>query len=259
MEDNIKNETQLKLNYSFKGALLVHKYSVLSSLVVLAICIYFVISSAGNEEKSTLLFKFWIPFLVVSIVGLFCSLCHVFALTRNNKSLLFFSLFPLQILHCLLSIGWFGYLIAFCLSVFNITEAFAIFLLIIFCYIIVDSFMVFLLLTSLLSKAKPLTTFLCKYWFIREALLLFVSFIIFCFYAYLLVNGHVSVLNILFLILCLIQVIILSIYMKIRYCKPKTWEPKPLEAKLSEKKMINDAFLIMAAMEEDKEEAAGAA
>jgi len=259
MEDNIKNETQLKLNYSFKGALLVHKYSVLSSLVVLAICIYFVISSAGNEEKSTLLFKFWIPFLVVSIVGLFCSLCHVFALTRNNKSLLFFSLFPLQILHCLLSIGWFGYLIAFCLSTDNITEAFAIFVVIIFSYIIVDSFMIFLLLTSFLSKATILTAFLCKYWFIREALLLLVSCILFCFYGYILVNGHVSVINVLFLLLCLTQVIIISIYMKIRYCKPKTWQPKPLEAKLPEKKMINDAFHIMAAMEKDKVEAAGAA
>ena len=190
---------------------------------------------------------------------LFCTLGYVLALARNDKGLLFFVLFPMQIFQCLLSIGWFGYLITVCLEIFNISEAYAIFLIFAFCYLIFDNFVVFLLLTSLLCRAKTLTTFLCKYWFIRFALMLFAGCILCSFYGYLLLTGHVSVVNIISLIVCLTQVIIISIYMKIRYCKPTTWEPKPLEAKVPEKKMINDAFLIMAAMEEDKVEAAGAA
>ena len=47
--------------------------------------------------------------------------------------------------------------------------------------------------------------------------------------------------------------------MKQRHFKPETWEPKPLEAKVPEGKMLEDAVLLIAAMEEEKIEAAGAA
>ena len=47
--------------------------------------------------------------------------------------------------------------------------------------------------------------------------------------------------------------------MKLTYFKPKSWEPKPLVAKLPDKKMVTDAFLIKASMDEDRIESAGAA
>ena len=61
MEENIKVENKLKLNYSLKGSLLVHKHAVISGLIILGICLYFVITTDENEEN--IRFNFWIPFL----------------------------------------------------------------------------------------------------------------------------------------------------------------------------------------------------
>jgi len=261
MEEKIIDEGKnLKLNYSLKEALMVHKFWVICNLVALVICIYFVSSSAGDEEKSEFLNKFWIPFLAVSIIDLFFNLYYVFSLTRNQKTYLFVALFPMQFLHNVLVFSWFSYLIALVLFTLDITEPHAIFAVVIFSYCILDSIMVFILLSSIFVKAKPVTTFLCKYWFIRDTFLLIVSCILFCFYVYLLISGHTSMIHIIFLVLTFIQVIVLALYMKNRYFKPKTWlEPKSLEAKIPENKMIIDAMLLITAMEEEKIKAAGAA
>merc|ERR1711872_362244 len=149
---------------------------------------------------------------------------------------------------------------ALVLSTLDISEPYTIFVIVLFSYFILDSIMVSILLISILFKAKSLTTFLCQYWFIRDAFLFLVSCILFCFYLYLLVSGHTSVINIVFSVLTLIQVVMLALYMKRKYFKPKTWlEPKPLEAKIPENKIISDAALLITAMEEEKIETAGAA
>ena len=210
--------------------------------------------------RKTFASTFGFPSLLVSILSNCFNLYNVFSLTQNDRIHLFLACFPVKIFHCALYIGWFGYVIAFCFTAVDVSsKPLRIFLVFIFSYCILDSFMIILLLTSILCKTKTLTSFLCKYWFVREVLVLLMSCLLICFYSYLLGSGHVSVLNILFFILFLTQTIILLIYMKLTYFKPSSWEPKPLEAKLPEKKMITDAFLIKAAMDEERIESAGAA
>merc|ERR1712179_400052 len=190
-------------NYSLKEALWLHKFEVIFNLVIIVICVYYI---NANKETPELLTKFLVPFLGILILELFANLHYVFSLTRSNKTHLFVALFPLQLLRHAVRIGWFGYLIALAVLVtdIHISEPYWVFAIFIFSYIIVDSSMVFLLLT-------------------------------------------------------LIQSILLSIYMKKKYCKPQTWEPKPLEAKLPESKMLKDTVSLIAAMEEEKKQAAGAA
>jgi len=260
-EENTNLESELKLNYSLKEALWLHKFEVIVNLVVIAICVYYI---NDNKENPELLAIFWVPFLVILIFELFAEIYCVFSLTRSNKTHLFVALFPLQLLRHAVRIGWFGYLnalyiYALAVSVADISEPYWVFAIFIFSYIIVDSSMVFLLLISILAKAKPVTNFLCKYWFIRDAFLLIVSYMIFCFFVYRLVSGRAAPVNIIFFVLTLIQSILISIYMKKKYCKPQTWEPKPLEAKLPERKMLKDTVSLISAMEEEKKEAAGAA
>ena len=254
-----ENTDELKLNYSLKEALLLHKFEVIVNLVCIFICIYYVSTVAGNEEKSEMFSKFWVPFLAITIFALLINVYCVFSLTRSNEKHLFVALFPLQLLRHVVWIGWFGYLITFAVSVGDISQPYAVFAIFIFSYIILDSSMVFLLLISILFKAKPVTTFLCKYWFIREAFLLIVSYILFCFYAYFLISGRTFPANITFFVLSLIQAIVLSIYIKKKYFKSQTWEPRPLDAKVPQSKMLKDAVLLISAMEEEKIEAAGAA
>jgi len=258
-EENKNVKCELKLNYSLREALLFLKFEVIVNLVCIVLCSYYISTLAGNEEKSEFLTKFWVPWLAVTIFGLFISLYCVFSFTRSNKTHMFVALFPLQLLNHIVMIGWFGYLISLVVSMFDISQPYSVFAIFIFSYIILDSCMVFILLISIFVKESPVTTFMCKYWFIRDAFLLLVSYALFCFYAYLLVSGRTSPVNIIFFFISLIQAIILSIYTKKKYCKPQTWEPKPLEAKLPETKMLKDAVNLIAAMEEETKEAAGAA
>ena len=110
----------MKLNYSLKGSLLVHKHAVISGLVILGICLYFVITTDGNEEN--IRFNFWIPFLAVSILSNCCNLYNIFSLTQNDRIHLFLACFPVQIFHCALYIGWFGYVIAFCFTAVDVSS-----------------------------------------------------------------------------------------------------------------------------------------
>jgi len=251
-EENKDLKSELKRDYSLKEALWLRKLEVLVSLVCIFVCIYYVVTLAGNEEKYEMFIKFWVPWLAVAIFALFIDLYSVFSLTRCNETHLFVAIFPLQLLQQVLWIGWFSYLIAFVVSVGDASQPYFVFAIFVFSYIILDSIMVFILLISILVKAKPVTTFLCKYWFIRDAVLLIVSYILFCFYAYLLASGRTSFMNIIFFGLSLLQAIFFSIYTKQRHFKPETWEPKPLEAKVPEGKMLEDAVLLIDAMEEEK-------
>jgi len=251
-EESTDLKSELKRNYSLKEALWLHKLEVLVGLVCTLVCIYYVVTLAGNEEKYEMLIKFWVPWLAVSIFALFINLYSVFSLTRCNETHLFVALFPLQLLQQFVWIGWFSYLIALVVSVGDASQPYFVFALFVFSYILLDSIMVFILLISILVKAKPVTTFLCKYWFIRDAVLLIVCYILFCFYAYLLASGRTSFMNIIFFGLSLLQAIFFSIYTKQRHFKPETWEPKPLEAKVPEGKMLEDAVLLIDAMEEEK-------
>ena len=251
-EESTDLKSELKRNYSLKEALWLHKLEVLVSLVCTLVCIYYVVTLAGNEEKYEMFIKFWVPWLAVSIFALFINLYSVFSLTRCNETHLFVALFPLQLLQQVGWIGWFSYLIAFVVSVGDASQPYFVFAVFVFCYIILDSSMVFILLIYILVKAKTVTTFLCKYWFIRDAVLLIVCYILFCFYAYLLASGRTSFMNIIFFGLSLLQAIFFSIYTKQRHFKPETWEPKPLEAKVPEGKMLEDAVLLIDAMEDEK-------
>ena len=251
-DENTDLKSELKRDYSLKEALWLHKFEVIANLVCTLVCMYYVSTLAGNEEKYEIFIKFWVPWLAVAIFALFINLYSVFSLTRCNETHLFVALFPLQLLQQVGWIGWFSYLIAFVVSVGDASQPYFVFAVFVFCYIILDSSMVFILLIYILVKAKTVTTFLCKYWFIRDAVLLIVSYIIFCFYAYLLVSGKTSFMNIIFFGLSLLQAIFFSIYTKQRHFKPETWEPKPLEAKVPEGKMLEDAVLLIDAMEDEK-------
>merc|ERR1711942_418486 len=232
-EQSTDLKSVLKRDYSLKEALWLHKFEVIANLVCTLVCIYYVSTLAGDEEKYEIFIKFWVPWLAVAIFALFIKLYSVFSLTRCNETHLFVALFPLQLLQQVLWIGWFSYLIAFVVSVGDASQPYFVFVLFVFSYIILDSIMVFILLISILVKAKPVTTFLCKYWFIRDAVLLIASYII-------------------FFGLSLLQAIFFSIYTKQMHFKPETWEPKPLEAKVPEGKMLEDAVLLIDAMEDEK-------
>merc|ERR1712013_127326 len=258
-EENTNLMSELKRDYSLEEALWLHKFEVIANLVCTLVCMYYVSTLAGNEEKYEIFIKFWVPWLAVAIFALFINLYSVFSLTRCNETHLFVAIFPLQLLQQVVWIGWFSYLIAFVVSVVDASQPYFVFAVFVFSYIILDSITVFIFLISILVKAKPVSTFLCKYWFIRDAVLLIVCYILFCFYAYLLASGRTSFMNIIFFGLSLLQAILFSIYTKKRHFKPETWEPKPLEAKVPEGKMLEDAVLLIAAMEEEKIEAAGAA
>ena len=256
---SLSEKNELKLNYSLKEALLLHKFDVILNVACLFVCIYQISTLAGNEEKSKFLIRFWLFFLLVSIFQLLFNLYYVFALTRNKKKYLYVVLFPLQLLYRVLLIGWIIYLIDCVVTVVQISEPYAVFAIFICSYCILDSIMVSILLISILVSAKPVANFLCKYWFIRDSFLLIFSYILLCFYMILLSSGNTSPVNIIFFFLGLIQAIIFSFYMKTKYFKPRTLEPKPLDTKVPGSKMLTDAFLLIAAMEGEKKEATGAA
>merc|ERR1712215_47288 len=116
-EENPKLKSELKLNYSLKEDLWLHKFEVIVNLVVIGICVYYI---NDNKENPELLTIFWVPSLVIIIFELFADLYCVFSLTRSNKTHLFVALFPLQLLRHAVRIGWFGYVIALAVSVADI-------------------------------------------------------------------------------------------------------------------------------------------
>ena len=258
-EENNNVKSELKLDYSLKEALALHRFEMSVELVFICVCIYRLSTVAGNEEESNIEINIRVPLLAGAIFGLFISLYSVFSLTRCNEKHLFVALFPLQLLQHFVRIGGFGYLFAFVVSVDLLSQPYFVFGMFALSYFILDSSMVVILLISILVRAKPVTTFLCKCWFIKYVFLLIFSCILFCFYAYLLVSGRTFPVNIIFFVISLLQAIVVSVYTKKKYFKPQSWEPKPLEAKVPEGEMLEDAVLLIAVMEEKKIEAAGAA
>jgi len=259
-EENNNVKSELKLDYSLKEALALHRFEMSVELVFICVCIFRLSTVAGNEGKSNIEIKIRVPLLALSIFSLFISLFSVFSLTRCSEKHLFVALFALQLLQHFVRIGGFVYLFAFVVSYIDfISQPYFVFGMFALSYFILDPSMVSILLISILVRAKPSTTFLCKCWFIKYVFLLIFSHILICFYAYLLMSGRTFPVNIIFFVISLLQAIVVSVYTKKKYFKPQSWEPKPLEAKVPEGGMLVDAVLLIAAMEEKKVEAAGAA
>jgi len=248
--DNEKNniteggngDVGLNIGITYRKSLYVQKYNVivLTILFLIALGLAMYSFSQDNVVWTYVGTHFFIPWIIVTAIQLFCTLYSIFAWTRTSMRYVYVDVFYVTVFSKLVSIFYCVYMLVMIfvphhffisnkMEVITFDIGYLIVAGVVFSYVLLDDVVCISFIAGLYFKLDKFIKTLTKYSWIRDVCYIFIDALIAGYYVYSLITyGYVQY-KITLLGICIGSAIANAFVLYKKVCKPQTFKMKNLE------------------------------